>query len=945
MRRLAVCLALVIAGATAAPAQVPLDTAALARDPAATLPLLETIRAGTLPNGLRYFIRANTRPEQRAELRLVVDAGSIQETPDQRGLAHVVEHMLFNGTRRFPKQSIVEFLESVGMRFGADLNATTTFDETTYQLTVPTDRAALLDRALDILVDWAHAATFDSVEVEQERGVVIEEWRLGRGAGMRIADRQFPILFQGSRYAERLPIGTRAVLDTYTRGHLLDFYRTWYRPDRMSVVVVGTVEPARVEAMIREKFAVIAAPAAPSTWHGAAVPSHPDPLVVVASDPEATQTVVELVRKLPPTRAGTVGAFRADLVAALFDAMLNGRFEEITQRPGAPFLVAQAAHSALVRMAEMVALRALAADGGSARALEALVTEAERVRRHGFAATELARATAELREAYRSAAAERDKTNSSPLADELARHALTGEPVPGIAVEEALVRALLPGITLDEVNAVARTTLAASDRVVMVSAPDKAGLTPPTETTLRDAIARAAAVTLAAWDDRATDGPLVPTPPRPGRVIAERAHPAVGVTEWRLGNGVRVLLKPTDFKADEIWVAATSPGGASLVPAAEFASAQFGSQVVNVSGLGDFDAIALRKRLAGVSAGGGPTLSRDSEGWFGQAAPKDLPTLFELLWLGFTAPRYDSAAVAAFREQVRAAVVNRGADPDAVFDDTVAVTLSGHHPLVRPLTPAYIDSLDPVRGLARFRERFADAGDFTVVIVGAFTVDSVRPLVERWLGALPAAGRREAARDLGIRAPSGIVDKVVRRGTEPKARTRIVFTGAATWDRPTRYAVTALAEVLELRLRDALREELGATYGVSVSGAVDRLPAPRFTVSLDFGSAPERTEPLTDRIWRIVDSLRAGHVRDDDVQKVREIALREREVQRRQNGFWVGVLVGAADDGTDPADVLGHEAWWRGLTPAQVADAARRFLPRDAYLRFRLLPDITPPVP
>lgn len=908
-------------------------------DTASPLAVDPKVITGRLPSGLRYYIRQNSRPEKRAELRLAVNAGSVLEGSDQRGLAHFVEHMAFNGTRRFEKQALVNFIERIGMRFGAHLNAYTSFDETVYMLRVPTDKPAVVDTAFQILEDWAHAVAFDSTEVEKERGVVIEEWRAGLGAEERIRQKHFPVLFRGSRYAERMPIGDRHTLETFGHAALKRFYRDWYRPDLMAVVAVGDFDPKEMEAQIRRRFASVRAHAHLPERSSFPVPDHDSTYVVVAMDREETQSAVTVIYKQPVREQRTIGAFRQGFVESLYNDLLNDRLGEITQKPDAPFIGAGSSQGRFIRSKEVYVLGAAVKDGGMARGLEAVLTEAERVDRHGFTATELERAKQDLLRGYEQAYTEREKSESAGYADEYVRNFLEGEPIPGIATEYDLAKRFVPGIQLAEVNRLAREWISDRSRVVLASAPEKDGLRVATEGELRAVLDRVRGRDVAAYADSVGSGALVATAPTPGKVVSEGVDTTLGTREWTLSNGARVILKPTDFKADEILVNGFSPGGTSLVADSAYWRVAFASQLVELGGLGGFDAIALQKKLAGKAAGASPYISSEYEGVSGRASPKDVETLFELMYLHFTAPRRDSSAVLAFKQNAKAMLAHRSADPEAAFADTLSAVLSQHHPRVRPITPELVEELDLDRSLALYRDRFADAGDFTFVIVGTFSPDSLRPLVERYLGALPATGRREAWRDVGIRPPAAVETREVRKGIEPKSQTQIVFTGDFEYTPENRLALRALADVLEIKLRERLREALGGTYGADVYANPSRIPRPAYGLTVSFGSAPQRVEELAQAAFAEIDSIKARGPMADDLAKVREMYLRQHETDLKQNGWWLGQLAAYAQNGEPPRLLLSYPDRVRALTPEMVRDAARRWLDKGRYVRVTLLPE------
>jgi zinc protease len=940
-----------------APPEIPgLDRAfldqPLALDPA--------VRRGTLPNGLTYFIRANAEPRQRAELRLVVNAGSILEAEDQRGLAHFLEHMAFNGTERFPEQALVAYLEGIGMRFGPDLNAYTSFDETVYILHVPTDDAETLRTGFDVLREWAGSITLDPADVEAERGVILEEWRLGLGAQARLRDQQFPVLFGGSRYAERLPIGQPEVIRTAPPERLRQFYRDWYRPDLMAVVAVGDFDAGEVEATIRQAFADLHTPADAPVRPTFPVPAHDETRFALATDPELPRPSVTLLYKTPALPVATVRGHREGLIDALYVQMLNERLRELTRRPGAPFLGGGAFQGGFVRPVEVYGLAATAREGGVPAALDALLTESARVRLHGFTPGELDRARADLLRAYRRQFEERETTASAQFADAYVSHFLEAEPAPGPAAEFELAQELLPSIRLEEVDARAGRVVGEANRVVLVSAPE-GGL--PAEAELRAVLAAIEGKAIEPYEDAALDAPLLAETPPPGRIRTEsRYDEEVGVIAWDLSNGARVVLRPTDFRADEVLFTAFSPGGTSLVPDSLFRAAEHASVAVAQGGLGAYSATDLQRFLAGTAAQVRAYVGAREEGLSGSASPEDLETLFQLIHLHFTAPRRDAEAFAAYRERLVSTLENRSAMPISAFQDTLTVTLAQRHPRSLPLTPAEAEALRLDSALRVYRERFADAGDFTFVLVGAFDPEEVAPLAKRYLASLPARpDSGEAARDLGIRTPGGVVERTVRRGLEPQARVHLTFSGDLQHDparfdparqetryhaeqheaRRERYLLAALADALAIRLREELREERGGVYGVGVSAGVDRLTG-TYAFHVSFGADPERVEELTEAVFAEVARFQTEGPPAETVRRVVEAGRRDQETNLRQNSYWLSALAAAYRHDEPPEEHLFRDDLRQRLTTTSLRDTARRTLDRRRHVRVVLLPEATP---
>lgn len=900
----------------------------------------------TLPNGLTYYVRANREPRNRAELRLVVDAGSVLEDADQRGAAHFVEHMAFNGTQRFPKHALVDYLESVGMQFGADLNAYTGFDETVYMLTVPTDTPGVLTTGLEILRDWADGITFDSAEVRKERGVVIEEWRLQQGLGTRARDKQLPVLLERSRYPNRLPIGDLATLETVEPEVLQRFYEDWYRPNLMAVIAVGDFDAAQVEQWIRTHFADLSWTFPQRPRQRFSVPVGREMRIQVLSDPEATHSTLGLYQKRDIAPGGTLRSFRVALVRQLFGSMLYDRLFDITEQPDAPVLSVSTYQGPLVRSKAVDVLNATIRNNRVEEGLTALLAEVRRIARFGFTPTELERAKRELLRQRERWHAEQTNTPSAQFAGDYVGHFLFGDALLDAEAEYALFRETIAAIRLGEVNARAADWNRDRDRTLLVTVPEKPDTRVPDPNALRAAVQTARRQRVTPYVDSVPRHALLPVLPKPGRIVAERELPRIGATEWTLSNGARVILKPTDFKQDEVLFAAQSPGGTSLAPDSLFVPALTAAGVAQIGGLGDFSLSDLVKKLSGKVAGVGASIDPFYERLHGVASPRDLETLFQLAYLQFQEPRVDSAAFLVYQSRALANLENRAADPQTLLRDTLRLTLASYHPRAYPLSTTMLAQLDMERSLEFYRDRFRDAGDFTFFLVGNLTPDSLRAPVQRYLASLPSTGRREQGRDPGIRPPTGVVRKTVWAGIEPKAQTQIVFSGRLVWDREQLYLLKAVADVLELRLRETLREDLGGTYGVSVSASASAEPYARFHLVIGFGTAPERLEELTRATFHTIQALQAQGPTPQEVHKVREAHSRARETDLRDNNFWLMQLTSYARSGWELESIATADERIRALAPEPIRQAARAYLDAANYVQVSLLPrDLQPAAP
>ena len=942
--------------ATAAPPATPLPTAASTPpatatptpEPATPLAFDPSVVRGTLSNGLTYYIRHNEEPRDRAQIALVVKAGSVLEEDDQQGLAHFVEHMAFNGTERFAKQEIVEYLESIGSTFGAHLNAFTSFDNTTYWLEIPTDDPEITETAFQILSDWAYAIAFDPEEVELERGVVLEEWRLGQGFNSRLQDTLLRLLFGSSRYAERAPIGLPEIVEDAPGQRLRDYYERWYRPDLMAVVAVGQFDTVEIEAKIKQHFAPPpdgeanqdrAAAASPTDRPTFGVPRHEEPDIAVFTDAESPGTQFVLIRKLEPRVVQDHEAFRRAAVERLAFMMLNARLFERGQAADPPYLGAQAGRSPYVQTLDIATFSGWVEEAGIERGLAAVLEELQRVRRHGFTDSELAREKVNLLRSVESLYKQRDQRPSSGLVQLYADHFLSGGTVPGIEAEWELYQELLPQISLAEFSDVVESWTDPEDTALLIVRPEATESSADADLSAAALAQLAGARTLevAPYEDVLGDVPLLPTLPAPGSIIAEEPIESIDAQRWTLSNGITVIAKQTDFRNDQVLFRAFSPGGHSLIEDEDYVSALYAAQVVSGSGVGLHDSVALEKLLAGKRVSVSPYIAELFEGLSGNASPEDLETLFQLITLYATEPRFDPAFFSRYEARLRSVAETRAAQPDARLFDTTNSILSQGHFRGRPLTVELLTELSQERAEAVYNDRFADLGDATFVFVGAFDWEALRSLTATYLASLPTMGRTEQWRDTGLDPPMGLEDHIVRSGTEPRSNTVLVFAGDMEWSREEALTLTVLGEVLGIRLRERVREELGGTYSISVSAGGSLLPDPEYLVAVIFGSDPSRTEELFAEVLAEVDWLQAGG-EQDYLDTVKELLRTSRQEQLRDNGFWLGQIQAAVQRGEPFDEIVAFDERLEALTLEQVAAAAQRYLIDDRYVRVVLFP-------
>ena len=910
-------------------------------NPEQPMPVDPKVKIGRLSNGLTYYIRQNKKPEQRVELRLVVNSGSVLEDEDQQGLAHFMEHMNFNGTKRFPKNELVSYLQSIGVEFGADLNAYTSFDETVYMLPVPTDKPGLVDKGLQILEDWAHNALLDSLEIEKERGVVIEEWRLSRGADERMMKQTLPVQYQGSKYAERLPIGKIESLRNFSHAALKRFYTDWYRPDLQAIIIVGDIDVNDMEQKVKETFGDIPAATAPRKRETFPVPDHTEVLTVVAKDKETAFPSVEVLFKKDPLPETTIGDYVRYMNEMLFTGMLNNRFREVTLKPNPPFVGAGSYYGeSYARTKDVYQLFANTSDTGMARSLYALMEENRRVLLYGFTPSEFELQKKQIQSFYDRIFNEREKEESYKYADEYAGNFLVNEPIPGIEWEYDFVKQHLSSVTLQDVNNLAAQWITKNNMVVTLNAPEKEGVKIPSAAEVSSVLSAVDIAAIEPYKEKVLATSLIdPGKLKPGKIISSKTDEELGTTTIKLANGATVLLKPTNFKNDEILFRAFSKGGHSLVKDADYYSAINAANIVVQSGVGNFSAIDLGNMLKGKNTSLTPTIGTYSEGMSGNTIPKETETLLQLIHLYFTAPKKDAAAFESFKTRQKQLYANIAANPQIYFSGEFQKIMTQNHPRAGALPkPTDFDKINLDRSIQIYKERFSNAGDFTFLFTGSFDEDSIKPLLEKYIGSLPAIAKKESYRDLGIRPPKGKVDKVITKGEDPKSLVNLVFTVPALYNNNEAYALLSLGELMNIKLVEQLREEKGGVYGVSAYGGMNRIPYSSSTFNISFPCAPENADTLTAAALDELRKIIKTGVSAEDLEKIKEQQKRKLEVDIKQNIFWSNNLFDAYFYGTKPSDILNKQKMIDNLSSKIIQDAAKKYINLNSYIRATLKP-------
>jgi zinc protease len=904
------------------------------------LPLDPALKQGKLINGFTYYIQKNTEPKNRATLYLVVKAGSILETDEQRGLAHFMEHMSFNGTKHFPKNELVNYLQKSGIRFGADLNAYTGFDETVYQLPIPTDNAEILRNGMQIMRDWAQDASLDPDEINSERGVVLEEKRLRMGASQRIQDQVMPGLLNYSKYVQRMPIGVEQVLKNFSAATITSFYKDWYRPNLQALIVVGDVDPAAIEVQVKKLFSDLKNPAIGKKRTDYAIKLDGKRKFRAVTDPEISQTSIEIAYKFNEQPVRTEADFRNSLMKGMFSDLFAARLAESSKKADRMFLSLSGGYSTLMGGLEALMVQIQPKKGELKAGFDAFWMEITRIKRYGFTQKELERAKQNMLSAFEAAWQEKDKQSSTKLADAYKDHFLKGEAVPGIAKEYQLAQQMLPKITLSEINSMVVGYIKNTDRDITIVAPETEKANLPAEADLMAWIKEVESKTINLYTEAESTTALMTNLPVRGKVIAEQVIPEIGVTEWTLSNGAKVVLKPTTFKNDEVNFLALSEGGTSLYSDADYESAANAPGMITSFGLGAFDNIALPKMLNGKNVKIMPFLSDRVEGFQGSSVKKDLETSMQLLYLYFTQPRKDTALFNTIIRNSAQRISARYSDPKAVFADTVSAVLGNYSGRKTGPTLKKLESIDLDKMMRIYKERFADAGDFTFFFVGNFNADSLKFLTEQYIAALPALGIKESPKDLGIHIPEGVIAKTVKDGKEDQATVRMVFSGDYAGNDVTNLKLLALKEILQFRLLERLREKEGGVYTPSVQMNHAKYPASRYSFTVNFGCAPANVEKLITATLDEMAKLKKDGILSEDLEKFKAEQLRQNELLIKDNSFWLNYLAGQYLDQEDPAGFLKQEALIKKLNMEELQVAAKQYFNEQNYIRFVLLPKV-----
>lgn len=860
------------------------------------IPVDKDVRIGKLDNGLTYYIRKNSLPANRADFYIAQKVGSIQEEENQRGLAHFLEHMCFNGTTHFPGDALKQYLERIGVKFGENLNAYTSIDETVYNISnVPVTTPGAIDSCLLILHDWSNDLTLDPKEIDKERGVINEEWRTRMSATQRFQEKMLPIMFEGTKYAHCFPIGTMDVIMNFKTQTLRDYYEKWYRPDLQGIVVVGDIDLDAIEARIKKMFSDI--PAQPNAVKREYYPvnDNKEPIVLIHQDKEQPNIQAIIFNKheaTPDDQKDNMGYLVQDYATNLITKMLNARLNELAQTAIPPYIYAGSydGNFFVAKTKDAFTGIVVCKEDAIENGIITLLRETERARQFGFTETEYNRARAEYLRQLESAYNERDKRKNEEYVNEYVRHFLDNEPIPGIENEYTIINQIAPAIPVTVLNQIMQELVTDSNQVVAILAPQKEGLKMPTEDDIKQILKDIKAEKLAAYVDKVSDEPLMKEAPKGGKIVSEKTDDLFDATLLTLSNGVKVIIKKTDFKADEIRMKGVSLGGSSLFPTSEIININ-GLDAVGVGGLGNFSAVDLEKVLAGKKASVSYGIGDKTEAVNGSCSPKDFETMMQLTYLTFTAPRRDNDAFASYKSRNKAALQNMEMNPQVAFSDSVQAGMYMNHPRKVRVKADMIDQMDYDKILSMYNDRFKDASDFTFIFVGNVDVEQMKPLIQEYLGSLPTTNRKESFTDNKIEMRQGVYkNEFIRKQETTKASNFVLLSGNCKYDLKNNILLDMTSQILDLVYTAKVREDEGGTYGVYVGNQLIKYPKEKAIIQIIFDTAPEKREKLMKIIFAELENITKIGPSEVDLNKVKEFMLKKHTENLKENRYWLNSI-------------------------------------------------------
>lgn len=888
------------------------------------------VKIGKLSNGLTYYIRQNKKPEHKVELRLVVNAGSILEDNNQQGIAHLNEHMAFNGSKHFKRNQLVSFLQSIGVAFGNDLNANTSWNETVYILPIPTDKPSNIDNGFQILQDWAHNVTYLNKDIDTERPIILEESRLGKGAQDRMFRKLYPEIFAGSLYGKRLPIGIDSIVKNTPHEAVKKFYKDWYRPDLMAVIVVGDIDPAKAEGLVKKYFSGIKNPTNERKRFIATVPPYSKNAAEVVTDKEATSYSFLIIHSAEKTHPSvTLADFKKDIEKDIFSNLLNGRLRELTQKENPPFVFANASFGSFARGYENFMASIATGNSGDIKGLKAFEEELQRVKKYGFTQPELDRTKSNLLTSMENQLKEADKTESANYVEDYIQNFLSKDPIPGIKNEEKYYKELLPQINLADVNAVIKQIDVNSKKFIALTGPiPPAGKSLPTAAQLLEVGPDVAKMDIKPYEEKAISTTLLTKEPVAGKVTDTKKDAVLGTTDFTLSNGVTVTLKHTDFKNDQILMSAVRPGGKNNYDLADKYNAEYMIPVITSMGVGNFSPEDLRKSLSGKTISVTPTFGTSSDGMRGSSSVKDISSMMQLMYLYFTEPRVDTGLYKSFIQKNKAQLAFLSANPQFVFIDSLFNVVYQHNPLapVAIPKPEYFDHIDLDRIMQMYKDRFEDLSGMHFTFVGSIDENTLKPLLEKYIASLPSSSTKFHYVDNKVRPIDGKVDVNVYKGKDPKALIMAIYSGEIPYSDELDLKAQAISEILNIRIIENLREKIQGIYGGGTSAEFEKVPYPNYSFLLQLPCGPEKVDTLLIAANAEIQNLIKDGPSKENLDKVKKQWIEKYKVDVKENGTWLSELQSFNFPGDNPDYFINYEKYVNALTPKDIQDAAKLLL-------------------
>jgi len=909
------------------------------------IPVDPAIEKGIFPNGLTYYIRENKKPENRIYIRLVVNTGSVMEDDDQQGLAHFQEHMAFNGTENFPGNSLIDFLEKEGVRFGADLNAFTGFDKTVYMLELPADKSDTVELGFQVLSDWASGILNTAEEIEKERGVVIEEWRKDKGAEERISDASIQTIFKGSRYAERVPIGKIEILENFNKKTLDRYYSDWYRPDLMAVIAVGDFNSEEIKEKITRYFGKFPLRKFRRKRIIYDIPDRTGSDYLIISDKEAVSAKFRIIYLHDKFGEQTKHDYRESIKRGYFSIMLNNRYDEIKQQKDPPFLDGGGGFGSVSLTKSAFSLSCTPDEKNILKGFDAVVGETARIMQHGFTDSEFERAKTRYYKMMENSIREKENAYSAAYTEEYTRNFIENEYIPGIEYEFELYNKLAPTIKLTEVNSLAEEYMGEDNRVVIVSAPEKEGVVIPSREELENRLNLLFEKDYEPYIDDVNGSPLVDETklPETGAVLSEKYDEKFGIYRYTLSNGAEIVIKETDFKENEVLMTAVSKGGHSKASDEDWASATLAAPIITRAGVGEFSKIQLDKMLEGKIVSVTPFIEDLTEGFTGRGSVEDLDEMFKLLYLYFTSPRKDSESYDSYISRLKIYLANQDVKPDVTFAKTIRRILTDSHFRGRPFDLDFIKEVELERGYSVYKERFSDPGDFTFIFTGSANRDRILDLALKYIAPLENSpdfeiGKRESWADNGMDIPDGVIKENVFRGVDEKSEVAVIFKGSYKWSRYENLIISTLAEAADMRLREVIREGEGGSYNISVYPSLKRYPDPEYQLIVFFGCSPDRAENLKKMVFEELEKMKKD-ISEDILRKIKKANYQQHDKNILENSFWDNVILESEISSSPLEWIDAFKEMIGNISTADLEKAAEKYFDTESYIDVTLYPE------